>query len=134
TTKGQKARAYYWLAETAAKTGNTSMAQRYYTTIYERYPENEWAPKALYARGRLYLRAKQFDQASETFEILKHNYPNKKITRQAGTALGEAYYKMENYEKALETLQKSLFYVEGNQKKKAVLLIGESYNALGQLD
>ncbi len=133
-TDDQKIRTYYRMAETAIKMGNLAMARRYFQIIYDTFPESEWAPKALYAKGRLFLKTQQFSAASETFELLIEAYPDKKITRRVSTALGEAYYKQGRYREALEALQDGLNYLAGDQKAKAVLLIAESYNALGKLD
>ncbi len=133
-TDKQTARTYYWMAEAAAQMEDLDLARRYYQQIYDELPESEWAPKALYAKGRLYLRTEQFNAASRTFELLKRSYPNNKITRRVSTALGESYYKQGRYREALEALQEGLNYLEGDQKEKAVLLIAESYNALGKLE
>ncbi len=133
-TDKQKARAYYWMAETAVEMDDLASARRYFQRLYDEFPESEWAPQALYSKGRLFLSTQQFDEASQTFELLKQQYPNDEITRRVGTALGEAYYKQGRYQEALEALQESLAYLEGEQKTKAVLLIAESYSALGQLD
>ncbi len=130
----QAARVYYWMAETAVQIGEAAKAREYFATLAGEYPQSEWAPKALYARGRLFLDDGSFEAASATFEELQERYPNKDITRRIGTALGESYYQQGRYNEALQALQAGLPYLEGGQKKKAILLIGESYNALGELD
>jgi len=124
----------YWIAEAAAENEDYSDARRYFMELANEYPDSEWAPKALYARGRLYLTEGQYDNASTAFEVLKERYPNKEITRRVGTALGESYYMQGRYEEAIEALQNALPYLEGDSQVKAVFLIAESQNYLGQYD
>lgn len=132
--KKQAARVYYWMAETEAENGNYNQARAYFLTLADDYPETELAPKALYARGQLYLTQNQFEQASQAFELLENRYPNDPMTRRIGTALGESYYQQQQYQNAIESLKKSLPYLEGDQREKAIFLIAESYNALNQFD
>ncbi|MGM0737561.1 MAG: tetratricopeptide repeat protein, partial [Bacteroidota bacterium] len=87
-----------------------------------------------YSRGQLYLEKEEFDRSAEMFEDLRDRYPTHPQTRQIGTALGEMYYRQERYEEAVEALRSELPYLEGEAQLKAVLLIAESHNYLGQFD
>jgi TolA-binding protein len=124
----------YWIAEAAAENEDYSDARRYFMELANDYPESEWAPKALYARGRLYLTQRHFETAASAFEVLKERYPNKEVTRSVGTALGESYYMQAKYEEAIEALQNALPYLLDEPLQKAVFLIAESQNYLEQYD
>lgn len=130
----QSARAYYWMAEAEAENGNNQQAREYYLTLADEYPRSEWAPKALYARGRLYLSENRYDASTEAFEILKDRYPNNEMTRRIGTALGESYYQQERYQEAIEAFRNAMPHLEGEMRSKAVYLTAESYNYLGNFD
>jgi tetratricopeptide (TPR) repeat protein len=121
----------YWIAEAAAENEDYSAAREYFMEVANDYPRSEWAPKALYARGRLYLTQEQYDEASMAFEVLKERFPNNEITRRVGTALGESYYQQGKYEEAIDALQSALTYLGEESLVKAVFLIAESQNYLG---
>src|SRR5699024_9780506 len=92
TNNEQGAKIYYWMAEAAIQQEKYAQAREDYLNLANDYPKTSWAPKALYARGRLFLRESKFDSSAVAFELLKERYPNNKITRRIGTALGESYY------------------------------------------
>lgn len=128
------ARLLFWMAESARAMDSTDTSSTLYAELADRYPETEWAPRALYSRGQLYLEKEKFDRSAEMFEDLRDRYPTHPQTRQIGTALGEMYYRQERYEEAVEALRSELPYLEDEAQLKAVLLIAESYNYLGQFD
>ena len=132
--KKQAARVYYWMAEAEAEQQNYEQARDYFLTLADDYPQSDLAPKALYARGRLYLRENKYEASSQAFELLEERYPNDEMTRRIGTALGESYYQQKKYEQAIQALKKSLPYLKGDQREKAIFLTAESYNALNQFD
>ncbi len=121
----------YWVAEAAAEKGDNTEARRYFLALADDYPESDWSPKALYARGRLYLSDNKFDSSSIAFEILKDRYPNDEITRRVGTALGESYYQQGKYQEAIDALRAAMPYLDDESKEKAIFLIAESFNFLG---
>lgn len=133
-TEEQSARAHYWIAENYVSMGENESAREKFLYLADTYPESEWAPKALYARGRLYLSENEFDASSDAFEILKDRYPNDDMTRRIGTALGESYYQQGRYEEAIEALRGAMPYLDGELESKAVFLIAESHNYLGNFD
>jgi TolA-binding protein len=130
----ESAKTKYWMAEAAAENEDFADARVYFMELANEFPDSEWAPKALYARGRLYLSQQQYNASSIAFEVLKERYPNNEITRRVGTALGESYYMQGKYEDAIEALNSALPYLEGESQQKAVFLIAESQNYLGQYD
>jgi tetratricopeptide (TPR) repeat protein len=130
----KSARAYYWMGEAAAENGNNQQARSHFLTLADKHPRSEWAPKALYARGRLYLSENRYDSSTVAFEILKDRYPNNEMTRRIGTALGESYYQQERYEEAIEAFKNAMPHLEGEMESKAVYLTAESYNYLGNFD
>lgn len=132
--KKQSAKAYYWLAEAAATDSNFVEARKYFSSLAEEYPRSDWASKALYARGRLYLSENKYDSSTVAFEVLKERYPNNEMSRRVGTALGESYYQEGRYEEAIEALKEALLHLEGALRSKAVYLIAESSNYLGNYD
>jgi TolA-binding protein len=132
--KKESAKAYYWMAEAAAANGNNHKAREDFLALADKYPRSDWAPKALYARGRLYLSENEYDSSTVAFEILKERYPNNEMTRRVGTALGESYYQQGKYQEAIKALKNAMPHLEGEHESKAVYLIAESYNYLGNFD
>ncbi|WP_290960657.1 tetratricopeptide repeat protein [Gracilimonas sp.] len=130
----ESAKTKYWIAEAAAENKDYADSRVYFMELANDFPDSEWAPKALYARGRLYLSQQQYNASSIAFEVLKERYPNNEITRRVGTALGESYYMQGKYEDAIEALNSALPYLEGESQQKAVFLIAESQNFLGLYD
>ena len=132
--KNQAAKAYYWMAEAEIESGNAQQARSYYLTVGEQYPNTDWAPKAPYARGRIFLSEEKYDASTEAFELLKKRYPNAEITRRTAMALGESYYQQQRFEEAIQAFQDAMPYLDEEMKTKAVLLIAESYNFLEKFD
>ncbi len=129
-----KARLLFWKAESARGMDSTDTSSVLYGELADRYPDSDWAPRALYSRGQLYLDKENFDRSTEVFEDLRKRYPTHPQTRQIGTALGEMYYRQERYEEAIQSLRSELAYLEGEAQLKAALLIAESHNYLGEFD
>lgn len=132
--KKDAAKAYYWMAEASAELENNREARSHFLTLADKYPDSEWAPKALYARGRLYLSENKYDSSTVAFELLKDRYPRDEMTRRIGTALGESYYQQGRYEEAIDAFQSALPHLDEDQETKAVFLIAESYNYLNKFD
>ena len=130
-TVATSAETEYWVAEAAAEKGDNAEARQYFLALADKYPRSSWSPKALYARGRLYLSDNEFDSSSIAFEVLKDRYPNNEITRRVGTALGESYYQQGKYQEAIDALKAAMAYLDDVSKEKAIFLIAESYNFLG---
>ncbi len=131
-TTATAAETEYWVAEAAAENGDNSASRGYFLNLAGKYPKSEWAPKALYARGRLFLSDNKFDSSSAAFELLEERYPRDPITRRVGTALGESYYQQGKYQDAIEALNDAMTYLDPESKEKAVFLIAESHNFLGE--
>src|SRR5699024_11695290 len=66
--KKQAGKTYYWMAEAELANDNNRQAEEYFQKVAEDYSGTSWAPKALYARGRLQLRKEEVDSAWEAFE------------------------------------------------------------------
>ncbi|WP_255233433.1 tetratricopeptide repeat protein [Aliifodinibius salipaludis] len=130
----ESAKAYYWMGESAASDSNFVQARQYFMTLADEYPKSKWAPKALYTRGRLYLSETKYDSATTSFEILKDRYPNNEMSRRVGTALGESYYQQGHYQEAIEALKNAMPHLNDELRSKAVYLIAESSNYLGDYD
>ena len=43
----------YWVAEAAAEKRDYQESRYYFLKLADEYPQSEWAPKALYARGKI---------------------------------------------------------------------------------
>ena len=134
TRDKNKSRLLFWMAESARAMDSTDTSSALYGKLADRYPDSEWAPKALYSRGQLYLEKENFERSTEAFEDLRKRYPTHPQTRQIGTALGEMYYRQERYQDAIQSLRSELAYLEDEALLKAVLLIAESHNYLGEFD
>ncbi|MEX0770444.1 MAG: tetratricopeptide repeat protein [Balneolaceae bacterium] len=124
----------YQMAESAAADRSYDLAREYYLRLADTYPGSEWAPKALYARGRLYLQEGDYSGSSEAFELLRERFPFDDMTRRIGTALGESYYQQGRFQDAIEAFDEAMPYLEGEHRSKAVYLTAESHNALNNLE
>ena len=127
-------KAYYWMAESARLDKNAELSRQYYLKLADTFPKSILAPSALYARGAMLLSEKEYDKATVAFELLKSRYPNDKITRRIGTALGEAYYQQRRFEECIAALKNELPLLQGEEESKAVFLVAESYNYLNDYD
>lgn len=129
-----KAELYYTLGETAAESGDFDLARRYFLELDDTHGRSVWAPRALYARGRLFLEEQNYSEASQAFELLRERHPQNAMTRRIGTALGESYYQQRKFEEAIEAFEEALPYLDDENRAKAVYLTGESYNALNNYE
>jgi tetratricopeptide (TPR) repeat protein len=129
--KDKAAETTYWVAEAAAENEDYASSRNYFLKLADDYPRSEWAPKALYARGRLYLTENKYDSSAIAFEVLKERYPNDPVTRRVGTALGESYYQQGRYEESIEALDNQMAYLDEDSKIKALFLMAEAHNYLG---
>ena len=129
-SSGKKAELYYIIAETAAENGQNELARNTFLELSDNFRRSDWSPKALYARGRLYLEDEEYEDASAAFELLRERHPFDEMTRRIGTALGESYYQQRRYNEAIEALERALTTLDEENRSKAVFLIAESYNAL----
>jgi TolA-binding protein len=124
----------YWSAESRLATGDTTQALADLLYVADKFPKSEWAPKALYSRGRLLLAKKELRDATPAFELLRSRYPNDELTRRIGNALGESYYQQARYADAIKAFNEAIPYLTEDQKARAAFLIGESYNMLGDYE
>lgn len=129
-----KTELYYMLGETAAENGEYDRARRYFMQLADEFPRSEWSPKALYARGRLFLQEEKFTESADAFELLRQRHPLDPMTRRIGTALGESYYQQRQFEEAIEAFQDAMPYLDDENRSKAVYLIAESYNAMNNYE
>ncbi|MCG2588387.1 tetratricopeptide repeat protein [Rhodohalobacter sulfatireducens] len=129
-----KAELYYTLGETAAEAGEFDLARDYFLALDDTHGRSVWAPRALYARGRLYLEEESYSDASEAFELLRERHPQNAMTRRIGTALGESYYQQRKFEEAIEAFLDALPYLDDENRAKAVYLTAESYNAINNYE
>lgn len=125
---------WYWMAEAAIAKGDNNMGRRYFQVIVDTYPRSDWAPKALFSQGSLYLRDEIFPMASSTFETLRAKYPRSQAARNIGTALGESYYMQGRYQEAIDNLKAQQSILEPETRMRAIYLIAESYNALDEYE
>ena len=133
-SNSDEAKLYYMLGEASAQYGDYDLARNYFLTLSDNHRRSEWSPKALYARGRLFLEEEKFNESAEAFELLRERHPFDPMTRRIGTALGESYYQQRNFEEAIEAFEDALPNLDHENRQKAVYLIAESYNALQQFE
>lgn len=130
----RKAEVYYTLGEVSVQNNDYELARTYFLELSDNYRRSEWSPKALYARGRLYLEEEKYTESAEAFELLRERHPLHEVTRRVGTALGESYYQQRKFNEAIRAFNDALPYLDGENRSKAVYLIAESYNALNQYE
>ncbi len=127
-----RAELYYTLGETAVESGDYDLARRYFLELSDEHGRSVWAPRALYARGRLYLEEERYTDSSEAFELLRERFPRDAMTRRIGTALGESYYQQRKFPEAVEAFYDALPHLDEENRLKAIYLIAESYNVMGE--
>lgn len=130
----ERAQVLYWAAETSVSKRNYPLAHHYYERLSSEHPRSEWAPRALFNQGTLFLMQQQFDRATDTFEELRRRYPADIVVRRIGTAQGQAYYRQGRFREAIDSLRRVLATLDREQETKAVLIIAESYNYLNELN
>lgn len=130
----KKAELIYILGETAAENNDFTLARQYFLRLSDEQPRSEWAPKALYARGRLYLEEERYNESADAFELLRERHPRHEMTRRIGTALGESYFQQRRYEEAIEAFEDALIHLDSENRSKAVYLMAESHNALNNYE
>jgi TolA-binding protein len=113
---------------------NTIRARTYFLSLSDEYRRSEWSPRALYARGRLYLVEERFSESADAFELLRERHPFDSMTRRIGTALGESYYQQGQFEDAIRAFEDAMPHLDHENRQKAVYLIAESYNALNDFN
>lgn len=129
-TTSEEQELYYRIAEDAAENGDYDLAREYFLTLSDKHRRSAWSPKALYARGRLFLEEESYENASEAFELLRERHPFDEMTRNIGTALGESYYQQRKFREAIDAFNDVMTYLDEENRQKAVYLTAESYNAL----
>jgi tetratricopeptide (TPR) repeat protein len=72
----ERAELYYVVAETAAEMGDYALAREYFLALSDDHRRSVWSPRALYARGRLYLEEERFAESSDAFELLRERHPD----------------------------------------------------------
>lgn len=133
-SSGKKAELYYNIAETAVENDQNELARNTFLELSNNFRRSEWSPKALYARGRLFLEDERYEDSSEAFELLRERHPFDDMTRRIGTALGESYYQQRRYNEAISALERELSLLDEENRSKAVYLMAESYNALNDYE
>lgn len=128
-----EAQLLYRMAETSVELRDVHGASQYYLDIADKHPNADLAPNALYARGHLYLNEEEYQASTDAFELLSERYPNHRMTRRVGTALGESYFQQGRYHDTISSLEDAIQYLEGESESKAIFLIAESHNYLNQL-
>jgi tetratricopeptide (TPR) repeat protein len=129
-----RAELYYILGELTTESGEYDRARGYFLSLSDEYRRSEWSPRALYARGRLYLVEERFSESAEAFELLRERHPFDPMTRRIGTALGESYYQQGQFEDAIRAFEDAMPHLDHENRQKAVYLIAESYNALNDFN
>lgn len=128
------AQVHYWKAEALAEAADFNSSRNEFLLLANTFPSSDWAAKALYARGRLFLSENRYDSTSSAFELLKTRYPNDPVTRGVGTALGESYYQQGRYQEAIEALDAQMIFLDDASIIKALFLMAEAHNYLGNYD
>ena len=132
-TDKERAEAYFRLAEYSIQADDPARARNTFLELADRFPYSTLAPKALYARGTLYLEDEQYQNATDAFELLRERFPYDEMTRRIGTALGESYYRQKKYALAIEAFEDQFFYLDDELQRKAIYLMAESANAMDDL-
>lgn len=68
--------AIFTLAKLYENNKDYSQAHSVYTSIYTKFPKNEYAPQALFQQAHLYYSLKEYDKAEDCFYDFIYKFPN----------------------------------------------------------
>ncbi len=86
----------------------------------------------LYRQGIELIKAHNVQEALNAFESLVQRYPQSKYTPASHYWIGECYYAMKNYHEAVAAFTRSLDYPKNPKRAAGMLMLGISYQKLGQ--
>ncbi|MFU8860511.1 MAG: tetratricopeptide repeat protein, partial [Cyclonatronaceae bacterium] len=130
----EAAKIHYHLGESYGELHDYDNAEVNYNIIADRYPDSQLASQALFALGRLYLNNQKFDESAAAFAKLRQRYPLSPEAGRVGTALGESYFQQGMYAEAIEALRSVLASLDREGEARAVFMLAESNNYLGNYD
>jgi tol-pal system protein YbgF len=85
-----------------------------------------------YRRGIERIKAHNVQEALTEFESLVEHYPQSKYAPSSYYWIGECYYAMKNYHEAVVSFNQSLDYANNPKRAAGMLMLGISYQKLGQ--
>lgn len=130
----EAAQIHYHLGDSYGALQDYENAAANYYIISDRYPDSKLAPEALFALGRLYLNDQKFDESADAFARLRQRYPLSPEAGRVGTALGESYFQQGMYAEAIDALRGVLASLDREGEARAVFMLAESNNYLGNYD
>jgi TolA-binding protein len=127
--------ALFYLAENRLKLGHFQLARPYYEGFYRTYPQDSYAPFALYGAGWCQLNTGQREPALESFQELIKQFPKSKPYPHALFRVGEIRLKEGNYEKARVAFSRVVKeFPETELAVSALVNLGWSYLNLGDFE
>src|SRR5690625_921181 len=84
-TRNSRVQLMYRIAETAADDGSRDEARDWFLRAADLQTQPVWAPRALYARGRLSLEEEAYAEACGAFDRLRQRHPDSPMTLRSGT-------------------------------------------------
>jgi TolA-binding protein len=85
------------------------------------FPNSQYAPDALYERGRSHVLLGNGPQAAESFETLIRRFPQNSQARRAGLQLGLLYYNSNNLQKAAGAYKSVINNYPGSEEARVAL-------------
>ncbi|MBW2655997.1 MAG: tetratricopeptide repeat protein [Deltaproteobacteria bacterium] len=92
--------AVYRLAESYSRLNLHYEALMEFKNVCSKYPESDYAPKALYMMGKIYYKTKKFDEAIGKFKEYIERFPDGKHVRTAYFSVGDCYSRMRRFNDA----------------------------------
>lgn len=151
------AAAHFYLARSQEKHGDNLLAAKSFSRVYEQYPQDTLADKALFASGMAYkklwrkpvLDAEYGDNAITQFQTLQALYPNSPLLPQgnAQLALLDEWFATKDYETGYHYLRRKAYdsaiiyfkdvirlHPAAKKTKAAYLRLHEAYRAINYKD
>lgn len=79
---------FFWLAQIQEGKGLNSQALVTYNEFIKNFPQSEYAPQALYLKGKLYEKLNLKPQALKIYEDIRKNYPHSRERHFVESKLG----------------------------------------------
>ena len=89
--------------------------------VVDEFPQSQFAPDALYERGRSYVLLEKSNDATTSFKMLIDRYPQSRLAPKAGVQLGLLYYNDNRLENAVAAYKQVISLYPGSEEAKVAV-------------
>ena len=99
---------WFYLAWAYHRLGKDQDAQEHYHRLLQKFPQSDFAPRALYHLARMAEAKGELNSAQDYFEKLSRVYPESEFAEEASFQTGLIFFRQRAYGKAAEIFNKAL--------------------------